>query len=125
MAPPPIRVLLVEDNPDDADVLRELLMEVGARAFQLVHVENLRDAFAHLDRGSVDVVLLDVSLPDCHGPETVSRAVAHAPGVPIIVLTGLDDERVGTDAVHAGAQDYLIKGQVDGRSLGRCMRYAI
>jgi signal transduction histidine kinase len=125
MAPPPIRVLLVEDNPDDADVLRELLVDVGAHEFNVLHVENLRDALTHLDGNAVDLVLLDLSLPDCHGHETVTRALAHAATVPIIVLTGLDDERLGTEAVQAGAQDYLVKGQVDGRLLTRCMRYAV
>lgn len=120
-----IHALLVEDNPDDADVLRELLAEVGARELSLVHVESLHEALMHLDGNEVDVVLLDLSLPDCHGHETVTRVLAHAASVPIVVLTGLDDERLAIEAVQAGAQDYLIKGHVDGRLLIRCMRYAI
>ncbi len=125
MTAPSIRLLLVEDNPDDADVFQELLREADARGFSLAHVESLREARAHLDRRAVDVVLLDLSLPDCHGHETVARVLAHAPSVPIVVLTGLDDERLGMEAVQAGAQDYLVKGQVDGRLLRRCVRYAI
>jgi two-component system sensor histidine kinase/response regulator len=125
MTPSAVRVLLVEDNPDDADVLSELIAEIGAREFSLLHVESLRQALPHLENNAVDLVLLDLSLPDCHGRETVTRALAHAPNIPIIVLTGLDDERLGMDAVQAGAQDYLVKSHVDGRLLTRCMRYAI
>jgi signal transduction histidine kinase len=125
MARSSIRVLLVEDNPDDADVLRELLADAGADEFHLVHVERLGDALEELGKSPFDLVLLDLSLPDCHGIETLTRALAHSPGVPIVVLTGMDDERLGMIAVHTGAQDYIVKTQVDVRWLARCMRYAV
>jgi DNA-binding response OmpR family regulator len=116
-------VLLVEDNPDDAEVLRELFAEVGA-AVRLTCVETLRDGLLALARGGIDLILLDLSLPDAHGLAPVERTLAAAPRVPILVLTGLEDEVVGAAAVHAGAQDYLVKGQVDGAALVRAMRYA-
>lgn len=119
-----ITVLLVEDNPDDADILAELLRDGGARDVHLVRVETLRDGLAQLARGGFDLVLLDLSLPDSQGLETVRRALAK-PAPPIIVLTGLEDEALGAAAVHAGAQHYLIKGRADGRTLLRDMHYAV
>lgn len=121
----PLRVLLIEDNPDDADLLRERLAESRGDRVTLVVAETLREGVAYLDRGPVDLLLLDLSLPDSRGLETVTRAFAHAPRVPIIVLTGLDDDVLGVQAIHAGAQDYLAKGQVDGALLRRSMHYAI
>jgi signal transduction histidine kinase len=121
----PIRVLLIEDNPLDADLLRENLAESRGERVALVAVETLREGIVHLERGAVDLLLLDLSLPDSQGLETVTRALAHAPRLPIIVLTGLDDDALGVQAIHAGAQDYLAKGQVDGTLLRRSMHYAI
>jgi signal transduction histidine kinase/response regulator of citrate/malate metabolism len=122
----PLKVLLIEDNPDDADLLRETLTaERSVGRVSLIAAETLREGVAHLERASVDLLLLDLSLPDSHGLDTVRRALAHAPRVPIIVLTGLDDDAIGVQAIHAGAQDYLAKGQVDGPLLRRSMHYAI
>jgi CheY-like chemotaxis protein len=105
-----LRVLLVEDNPDDADVLRELLADARARVRMQV-AERLADALDVLDREAFDALLLDLSLPDSHGLSTVERALAHPSRRPLVVLTGLEDEGLGAAAVHAGAQDYLVKGQ--------------
>ncbi len=116
-------VLLVEDNADDADILRELLADVRAPV-RLTYVECLRDGLLALARGGIDLILLDLSLPDAQGLSTVERTLAAAPNTPILVLTGLEDEALGAAAVHAGAQDYLVKGQVDGAALLRAMRYA-
>jgi signal transduction histidine kinase/CheY-like chemotaxis protein len=116
-------VLLIEDNPDDAEILRELLAEVRAPV-RLTAVESLRQAEAALAQSHVDLILLDLSLPDSQGLATVERALAAAPRIPILVLTGLEDEVLGAAAVHAGAQDYLVKGQADGAALVRAMRYA-
>ena len=116
-------VLLVEDNPDDVEVLRELLADVRAPV-RLTAAENLHDALLVLERGGVDLILLDLSLPDSQGLATVERTLAAAPRIPILVLTGLEDEVLGAAAVHAGAQDYLVKGQADGAALVRAMRYA-
>jgi two-component sensor histidine kinase len=120
----PVRILLVEDNPGDARLIREALNDSGAR-FELEHVETLGAALEHLAQSRPGVILLDLSLPDAHGLETFLRAREGARGVPIIVLTGLDDEELASLTVQEGAQDYLIKGELDGRFLARSIRYAI
>ena len=125
MTDKPINVLLVEDNPGDARLLREALAGTDSLRFRLLHVERLGDAVANLNEGNCDVVLLDLSLPDGHGLESIARCHAAAPKVPVVVLTGLDDEALALKAVREGAQDYLVKGQVDGNLLVRAMRYAI
>ena len=125
MSGEPIKILLVEDNPGDARLLREAMAEVGSAKFELNHVDRLSEAVRRLGEERFDVILLDLSLPDGKGINTVVRVREQALGVPIIVLTGLDDEALALDAVRAGAQDYLIKGQVDGSLLARAMRYAI
>ncbi|MBD0321613.1 MAG: response regulator, partial [Gemmatimonadetes bacterium] len=121
----PVRILLVEDNPGDARLLRETLREAEGFPFELSHAARLGDAAAMLPDCAAEVVLLDLSLPDAHGLDTVRRMLEAAPGIPIIVLTGTDDERLALQAVHAGAQDYLAKGRVDGPLLARSIRYAI
>jgi phosphoserine phosphatase RsbU/P len=119
-----IRILLVEDNSGDARLLRELLRESASLAFELTHVGRLADARASIEVQGADVILLDLSLPDTHGLESVTRTLEFAPQVPIVVLTGLDDESAALAAVHAGAQDYLVKGQVESGGLTRAIRYA-
>src|SRR5882672_2796741 len=119
-----IRVLLVEDNPGDVRLFLELLRETGAGHVKLEHVDRLSTALERLSNQTFDVVLLDLSLPDAQGLDTLVRAHAHAPSVPIVVLTGLDDQALAVKAVRAGAQDYLVKGRVDGDLLVRSMRYA-
>ena len=119
-----VRVLLVEDNPADARFLREEIADVGAGAVKLKHVTRLEQALKVLETEDFDVVLLDLSLPDAAGIDTLVRAHAKAPAVPIVVLTGIDDEALAVRAVREGAQDYLVKGQTDGNLLVRSMRYA-
>ncbi|HWY47646.1 MAG TPA: response regulator [Bryobacteraceae bacterium] len=119
-----IRALLVEDNPGDARLFFELVRETGAGYLKLEHVDRLDKALARLSSEHFDVVLLDLSLPDEQGLTTLLRTHAHAPKVPIVILTGLDDEAMAVKAVRAGAQDYLVKGRVDGDLLVRSMRYA-
>src|SRR5689334_17469050 len=119
-----MKTLLVEDNPGDARLIQETLAEAGLDAQDVTHVTRLADALGRIAQGGVEVILLDLSLPDSRGLDTVRRIHQAAAEVPIVVLTGLDDEWVGTEALHEGAQDYLIKGQVDGRPLVRAMRYA-
>ena len=123
MASAPIRILLVEDNPGDARLLREQLREASLH-FDLTHVDRLSEARESVARDGADIVLLDLSLPDGHGLETVRSMLEAAPEVPIIVLTGLDDETTAVQAVQAGAQDFLVKGQVEGGGLARAIRYA-
>jgi signal transduction histidine kinase/DNA-binding response OmpR family regulator len=121
----PIKVLLIEDNAGDARLLREFLKEPQGSSFELVHVDRLSEALSSLARESYGIILLDLSLPDAQGLDTISRLRSHAEDVPIVVLTGLNDEEVAVAAVEQGAQDYLIKGQVDGPLLARALRYAI
>jgi signal transduction histidine kinase len=94
-------------------------------SIELTHLMRMRDALVHLAKGGVDIVLLDMGLPDGHGLDTVRRARAVAPDVPLIVLTGLDDEALAAEAMKEGAQDYLIKGQIENRALPRALRHAI
>ncbi|MGH7873458.1 MAG: ATP-binding protein [Candidatus Binatia bacterium] len=120
------KVLLVEDNPGDALLLREALKDLGGTVpFDLAHVGRLDDALQKVKAETFDAVLLDLSLPDARGVETVARVQEAAPRLPIVVLTGLDDDAAALEAVRAGAQDYLVKGQIDGRLLVRALSYAI
>lgn len=121
----PMQVLVVEDNAGDARLLREMFNNERPGSFHVTHLLRISDALIHLQNNVVDVVLLDMGLPDGHGLDTVRRARAVAPGVPVIVLTGLDDEALAAEAMKEGAQDYLIKGQIENRALPRALRHAI
>jgi diguanylate cyclase (GGDEF)-like protein/PAS domain S-box-containing protein len=118
-------LLLVEDNAGDARLFREMLKEYGGRAAELTIVETMFDAESHLAKKSSDMILLDLGLPDAQGLDAVRRARLAAPRVPLVVLTGMDDESLATKALQEGAQDYLIKGQIDPRGLLRALRYAV
>jgi diguanylate cyclase (GGDEF)-like protein len=120
-----LQVLLVEDSAGDVLLLREMFRKEPPGSFELTHVERMSDALSKLAKGGIDIVLLDLGLPDGHGLDTVRRAQAAAPGVPLIVLTGLDDEAAADQAMKEGAQDYLIKGQIENRALPRALRHAI
>jgi signal transduction histidine kinase len=119
------RALVVEDNPADALLLEDVLRRTRDAQFEITHVERLEDALASLAVASYDVVLLDLGLPDSQGSDTVTRLRQSQPGVPVVVLTGLDDEAVGIIAMQLGAQDYLVKGSFTPSVLGRSLRYAI
>ncbi len=120
------RLLLVEDNPGDARLLREMFKErAGSSITELTHVETLSAAERHLSEREVDIILLDLGLPDAQGMVAVRRAQAAAPRVALVVLTGLDDESLAAQALQEGAQDYLIKGQIEARGLLRALRYAV
>jgi diguanylate cyclase (GGDEF)-like protein len=120
-----IGIMLVEDNPGDARLISELLKDVRGGSYQLEHVDRLSKGVDHLRQGPMDVVLLDLNLPDCTGLDGLTAVKGIAGYVPIIVLTGLDDEAMALAAVQTGAQDYLVKGQVDGNTLWRSIRYSI
>ena len=109
------KVLLVEDNPGDARLMREHLADPAGHSFELEHVSTLTQGLERLSRGGIDLVLLDLSLPDSPMPDTFQRVHACAPEVPIIVMSGLDDEKFAIQTVQEGAQDYLVKSFVDGR----------
>jgi diguanylate cyclase (GGDEF)-like protein len=118
-------LLVIEDNPGDARLLREMLNEQGSHFTALTHVECMSDAEKHLAQNEVDLILLDLGLPDAQGLEAVRRTHAAAPHAPLVVLTGLDDESLAVQTLQEGAQDYLIKGQLDPRGLRRALRYAV
>lgn len=120
-----IHILLIEDNPGDARLVQELLQDVSTATFQVDHAPQLAKGVERLNQGGVDLILLDLSLPDSLGLYTLVKVQRSAADVPIIVLTGLADETLAEQAVQAGAQDYLVKGQVDASLLGRSIRYAI
>lgn len=125
MEPKRTHILLVENDPGDARLIREMLESRDSERFKLTHVDRLGAALEQLDRARVDLVLLDLSLPDSQGYATFASAQANIAGVPIVVLSGLDDEAMAIKAAQAGAQDYLVKGSVDSQSLVRAIRYAI
>jgi diguanylate cyclase (GGDEF)-like protein/PAS domain S-box-containing protein len=120
-----IRILLVEDNAGDARLLREMFNEPASWKYDLTHHQSMAKAVTHLGANPVDVVLLDLGLPDAEGLGALRRAHAAAPRIPLVVLTGLDDESLAAQALQEGAQDYLIKGQIETRGLLRSLRYAI
>ncbi len=123
MSPSPVRILLIEDNPGDARLIKEFLGEVTNSTFELDAVDNLLDGLKHLD--GKDAILLDLALPDSAGINTFRKIRSYAPAIPIVVLTGTDDDALALIAVQEGAQDYLVKGQVSSQLLGRSIRYAI
>jgi two-component system, cell cycle response regulator len=121
----PIHVLLIEDNPGDTRLIRESFNDAGGGNFELTCADTLAGGLACLAERAIDVILLDLSLPDSFGLETIGRVQAKAPDMPIVVLTGHRDDTLSVTAVQAGAQDYLIKGEVEGNLLVRSLRYAI
>ncbi|WP_155751756.1 response regulator [Scytonema sp. UIC 10036] len=120
-----MKVLLVEDNPGDVRLLQEFLLEVPSVEFVLKQVEQLDEALKSLEEESFDVILLDLLLPDSQGLETFVKIHCQSPAIPVIVLTGFNDETLAIHAMQQGAQDYLVKAQVNGDLLFRSMRYAI
>ena len=121
----PLRILLIEDNPGDADLIREMLPSDDQSEFRVHCVSRLSDAVSHLHKQKTDLALLDLNLPDCQGLDTIRRTRKAAPEMPIVVLTGNQDEGVGIAAVQGGAQDFLIKGQTHRSQLSRVIRYAV
>ena len=121
------KVLLIEDNPGDVRLIREMLAEAGGALYDLECADRLQTGLERLAEGGIDVILLDLGLPDSQGLDTLGRVLAESLAAPavIVVLTGLDDEALAVQAVGAGAQDYLVKGQVEGNLLVRALRYAI
>jgi DNA-binding response OmpR family regulator len=121
-----INALLIEDNPDDAVLIQRYLAGSPRGTYSVVHVGRLADGLKIMNSVNFDVVLLDLGLPD--GPmgiETFEIVYAHASQIPIIVLTGNNDDKIAVESVQKGAQDYIVKGQVTGSMLGRAIRYAI
>ncbi|OGV73182.1 MAG: hypothetical protein A3K19_30155 [Lentisphaerae bacterium RIFOXYB12_FULL_65_16] len=119
-----MNVLLIEDNPGDVFTIREMMGEAGG-GIALESVPCLSQAVERIARGGLDLILSDLGLPDSQGMETVQSLLSQAQGIPLVVLTGQSDDRLGLQAVHEGAQDYLVKGQVNGHVLSRSIRYAM
>src|SRR5580692_11585961 len=120
-----IRLLLVEDNPGDAQLLTEELLSLPSQYFEITHVESFSEALKRLRLPAYDIVFLDLNLPDSFGLETLERFQGQPHHLPVIVLTGTNDEELGITAVQLGAADYLVKGQADGRLLKRSIFYSI
>ncbi|MGD0695372.1 MAG: PAS domain S-box protein [Terriglobia bacterium] len=125
MTSEPIKVLLVEDNPGDVRLIREMLKEAKTTVAALEDTPSLKTAVERLTKGEIDAVLLDLGLPDSQGISTFEKLHNQFPRTPIVVLTGLKDEVLGLRAVREGAQDYLIKGKVDSQWLCRAILYAV
>jgi len=121
----PVRALLIEDDPYIARLIRQMLDKVRDISFDLVHADCLSSGLEYLEDEHFVIILLDLGLPDSNGIKTLNKVYAQASDIPIIVFTGQDDETLGVNAVKAGAEDYLIKGQTDSKSLVRAIRYAV
>jgi diguanylate cyclase (GGDEF)-like protein/PAS domain S-box-containing protein len=119
------QLLLVEDNPGDARLIQEMFNDQGANNTELTRVASLSEAEKLLSERAFDLILLDLGLPDSQGLDAVRRAHAVAPRMPLVVLTGMDDESLAAQCLQVGAQDYLIKGQIETRGLLRALRYAV
>lgn len=124
MSDSPTQVLLIEDNPGDADLVRLRLTE-SKRQVDVNCVNRLSDALASIESKPPAVVLLDLNLPDSHGTETFRKVLEKAPGLPVVILSGQEDETLAMKAIHQGVQDYLVKGDMTSRNLERSMRYAV
>jgi diguanylate cyclase (GGDEF)-like protein/PAS domain S-box-containing protein len=122
---PAMALLLVEDNPGDARLLKEMFRGQDADHIKMVNVASMVQAEAYLAENAVDIILLDLGLPDVQGLDAIRRAHAAAARTPLVVLTGMDDEMLAAQSLQEGAQDYLIKGQIDARGVDRSLRYAV
>ncbi len=120
-----LTVLLIEDSPEDADLVQAMLLQSAASDIELVRAARLADGLERLARGGVSLVLLDLSLPDSQGLGTFRKIQSEAPEVPVVALTGFSDEKAALRAVGEGLQDYLVKGQIDSRLLVRTIRHAV
>lgn len=120
-----IKVLLIEDSPGDVVLIKEMFQEISKPSFKILEANNLTRGLDILKKEEFDVIILDLNLPDCHGTLTFSTVQQLTPQTPIIILTGLKDEDIAIDLVGDGAQDYLVKGQVDSRILIQSIKYSI
>ncbi|MGZ7046789.1 MAG: response regulator [Methanobacterium sp.] len=120
-----VRILMIEDNHSDVRIIKEMLIDVKEFKFDFKHVESLEQGLESLKNDEFDVLLLDLNLPDTYGIDTFFKAQKSTPNIPIVIFSGAADENVAIEAVHEGAQDYLMKGEVEGRLLARSIFYAI
>ncbi|EKF86419.1 PAS domain S-box protein [Methanobacterium formicicum] len=120
-----INVMLVEDNPGDAVIINEMFREIPQIQFNIFHAQRLSEGVDAISKNDFHIILLDLQLPDSQGTQTFNQIHKLVPEIPIIILTGLEDEDFAIDIVGEGAQDYLVKGQVDSKLLARCINYSI
>ena len=120
-----IHILLIEDNPGDARLIEEMLAEAASTQFSLKHSASLSEGLVSLSENTHNVILLDLGLPDGNGLDSVNEITKVAPMIPVVMLTGLDDEKTAVSALQFGVQDYLVKGRIDSDLLARSIRYAI
>ena len=120
-----VRVLLVEDNPQQARLVQAFLSKFQTPAYALVHADRLSAGLERLEESGVDIILLDLTLPDSDGLDTFHTVRAHAEDIPIVILSGIDDEELAVRAVREGAQDYLLKGDLNASALVRALNFAI
>jgi DNA-binding NtrC family response regulator len=120
-----VDILLIEDNLGDAGLIEEMLEESADFPYELKNVETLKEGLSLLKERPFNIIMTDLRLPDSDGINTFLDIHAKTSRIPIIILTALNDEKIGIDAVKKGAQDYLVKGQVDGRLLKRSIQYSI
>lgn len=118
-------ILIIEDNPGDVVIIREMLREIADIHFNLLNACNLDEGLKILAKDDIDLLLLDLNLPDSHGIDTFIKMNQNSPNIPIIILTGLVDEKLAIEAVGKGAQDYLVKGLIDGQLLVKSIKYAM
>ena len=119
------KILLIEDNPGYARLVQKMLAVSSQIEYQIECADRLSTGLKYLAKGEYDVVLVDLGLPDSKGLDTLDKVYAQVPAVPIVALTGIDDEALAVQAVRQGAQDYLVKGDIESKTLQRVMRYAI
>jgi diguanylate cyclase (GGDEF)-like protein len=120
-----IKVLYVEDDMDHVILIRELIEEIKNVHYKLTHVQRLDEALVELDNDHHDIILLDLSLPDAQGVDTIIKVCEQAPDIPVVVISGTDDETMAIKALQNGAEEYLVKGKVKSHALSRILRYAI
>ena len=121
----PIRILLIEDSPSDQDIFKEMIKDTCFASSNLVTVERIKQGLTILTQESEDILILDLSLPDCLKLDGLIKIKQHYPALPVIILTGLSDVSVAMQSIHAGAQDYLVKGEYNHQLLEKSMLYAI
>src|ERR1041385_9553517 len=120
-----IKILLIEDNPGDANLIHIHLKEAFPQAFQLSTAAYLKDGLELIRHNEFDIIIIDLSLPDSSGLDTFNAVYKAAPEVAIVVLTGLEDEDIGIATVKMGAQDFLVKGKVSSKTIKRSVNYSI
>src|SRR5687768_2284118 len=125
MALEELKILIVEDNPGDLFLVKEFLKRTSLRAFEIFHADSLEKALLLLSENSFKIVLLDLFLPDSEGIGTFEKIYPLSGSAPVVVLTGLIDEKITSEALNKGAQDYLVKGEYDKKLLEKTIRYSI